>query len=126
MKKTFKIENVTNKRIKIILKKKLLSDSDELKPKFSSYKKLSAYIKVRGASYLRRKVSKIHINNMSLKFNASIECFEDEISCPVCLEDYMKIQKVCKLPCSHLLCKKCAVEVFKRSFQCPICRDDCT
>ena len=124
LKKTFRIEKVTNKCVKLILKKRLLDNNEFILN--LSYKKLSAYIKERGASYLRRKVSKIHIKNMSLKFNASIECFEDEISCPVCLEDYIKDQKVCKLPCSHLLCKKCAVEVFKRSFQCPICRDDCT
>ncbi|XP_064643002.1 E3 ubiquitin-protein ligase Midline-1-like [Lineus longissimus] len=45
----------------------------------------------------------------------------EELICPVCL-DYFQIPII--MPCSHVLCRGCAVRLFDRNFiKCPVCRD---
>ena len=105
-----------------------LVDKEELKTKCTNYKELLAYIKKRRNDYLQSKVSAERINELSFTFNDSIEGFEDEKSCGVCLKDYEEGQEVCRLPCNHFCCKNCTGDWFAvpDKFQCPICRDDCS
>ena len=135
------------RRIKIALNELLISDEDiqlfsgnhylvdksDLNNKCSNYNELRAYIENRAEHYLIRKVSTDHIYNMSFEFQGSIQEYEDEKSCCVCLEDYEKDQEICHLPCNHFCCRICTEEMFaipedglNAHFQCPICRDDCT
>ena len=135
------------KRMKIVLKKSVISNEDiqmflcnhyliekkDIKTNCSNYKELKDYIHSRVKSYTNKTVCKRHINKMSFKFQGSIKHFENKKSCCVCLEDYEKDQEICHLPCNHFCCRNCTEEMFAipedgsyANFQCPICRDDCT
>ena len=80
-----------------------LVDKEELKTKCSNYKELQAYIEKRRNDYLQFKVSAKRINELSFTFHDSIEGFEDEKSCGVCLKDYEEDQEICRLPCNWTL-----------------------
>ena len=124
---------ITNEDIHQFSENHFLVDKEILGTKFSNYKEIKDYINIRVNSYVDRKVSTDHIENISFNFHGPIKDFEDEKSCAVCLEDYEEDQEVCRLPCNHFCCRKCTEGMFavpedgsKAYFQCPICRDDCT
>ena len=124
---------ITNEDIRKFPENRFLVDKDNIGTKFSSYKQLEDYIDSRVESYIDRKVSTTHIENIAFNFQGSIKGFEDEKSCAVCLEDYEEDQEVCRLPCNHFCCRNCTEKMFavpqngsKAYFQCPICRGDCT
>ena len=125
--------NITDKDVQKIFETKYLVTKDELKTKFPNYRELASYIDRRRKNYVKSIVSTERIIQMSFKFKGSLETLNDEKSCGVCLEDYEKGQQICRMPCNHFCCRKCAEQMFKvpknRSkahFQCPICRHDCT
>ena len=112
---------------------KYFLDENNFNINCSNYKDLAAYIKRRYFDYLKSKVSIENIKGMSFLFKGSIEDFEEETSCPVCLIDYEIDQEVCRLPCNHFCCRVCTERMFstsnpglKSNVLCPICRDDCT
>ena len=45
-------------------------------------------------------------------------------SCPICVENFKKGDKVFKLPCDHLLHMACVKPWFAKSCSCPLCRLD--
>lgn len=47
---------------------------------------------------------------------------EEEISCPVCLEEFKDKEDIIELPCQHLFHKKCIGEWLKQNHSCPTCR----
>ena len=110
-----------------------LLEKSKFNPKCSTYKELRDYIVRRREDYLDETISSENIQKMSFKFKGSIEDFEEEKSCGICLEDYEKDQEVCHLPCNHFCCRSCTEKMFAipddgsdARFQCPLCRDDCT
>ena len=112
--------------IKTFSETNLLVDNCELKTKFLSYKDLSDYIEERARCYMKEKITPDRIEEMSFKFQEPIENFEDQKSCGICMNDYVKDQEICHLPCNHFVCRKCIETWFREKFQCPFCRDDCT
>ena len=125
---------INKEDIQLFLENHFLVDRDDLDTKCSNYKELSQYIYTRFKGYHFGRVSTLHIEQISFDFSGSIEGFEEEKSCAVCLEDYETNQQVCHLPCNHFCCRNCTVKMFavpedvslKAYFQCPICRADCT
>ena len=54
--------------------------------------------------------------------NISNEIYLDnDIKCPICLEDFQKYQKMRKLNCKHILCEECCEEWFSENVKCPVC-----
>ena len=47
---------------------------------------------------------------------------EDEISCPICLEEFKDNESVIELPCKHVFHKPCIKQWFKNNYSCPTCR----
>ena len=124
---------ISTEDVQQFIENNFLIDKNNLNTKCSSYKDFSAYLRHRMNDYLDLKVSVEHINEMSFTFRGPIEGFEDETSCPVCLEDYEMDQEVCRLPCNHFCCRVCTETIFstpneglQSNVLCPICRDDCT
>ena len=103
------------------------------KSKFKTYADIQDYIEQRIEDYCNEEISDVNINQMSFRFQGSIEDHEDEKSCSVCLNDYETDQEVCRLPCNHFCCRVCTEKMFstpnpglRSNILCPICRDDCT
>ena len=124
---------LTNQDIHNFLENNLLVEKSVFYTKCSTYADLKEYIEQRIEDYCDEKISAENINQMSFKFQGSIEGYEDEISCTVCLSDYKTDQEVCRLPCNHFCCKVCTERMFSTPNQglrsnilCPICRNDCT
>ena len=125
--------NITENDMQKFFDTRYLVTKDELNTKFPTYHELASYIDRRRKNYIKSVVSTERIIQMSFKLKGSLETLNDEKSCGVCLEDYKRGQQVCRMPCNHFCCRKCAEQMFKvpknRSkahFQCPICRHDCT
>ena len=111
----------------------MLVGKNDLKNKFLNYKELCFYIRTRCKSYYNCEVSPTHIAEITFRFKGTIDNFEGENSCAVCLEGYEIDQEVCRLPCDHFCCRSCTIEMFnipndgsRANFQCPVCRDDCS
>ena len=123
-----KCRNLNSGDIKKFFDNNFLVGKAELKTKCSNYDELQAYIDKREDDYLQSKVSAERIDELSFNFVQSIEGFENEKSCVVCLEDYEEGQEVCRFPCNHFCCRNCTEKMFAvpEHFQCPICRGDCT
>ena len=105
---------------------------DDIRTKCSNYKEMQIHINRRIDSYDRNEVSLERIDELSFKFEGSIENFEDQLSCGICFNEFEKNQEICHLPCNHFFCRKCTEKWFKipedgsyANFQCPFCRDDC-
>ena len=81
-------------------------ESSELNTKFLSYKDLSEYIGERSDNYMNEIITPNRIEEMSFKFQGPIRNFEDQKSCNICMNDYVKDQEICQLPCNHLACRK--------------------
>ena len=124
---------LTNQDIHQLLENHLLIEKSDFYTKCSTYADLQAYIEQRIEDYCDEQISAENISQMSFKFQGSIEGYEDEKSCTVCLSDYKTDQEVCRLPCNHFCCRVCTEIMFSTPNQglmsnisCPICRDDCT
>ena len=111
----------------------MLIKKSKFNAKCSTYAELQDYIEQRIKDYFNSEISVENINQMSFRFQGSIEDCEDEKSCSVCLNDYEKDQEVCRLPCNHFCCRVCTEKMFSTpnpgltsNILCPICRDDCT
>ena len=124
---------LTNQDIHQFLENHLLIEKSVFYTKCSTYEDLKEYIEQRIDDYCDEEISAENINQMSFKFQGSIEGYEDEKSCTVCLSDYETNQEVCRLPCNHFCCRVCTERMFSTPNQglrsnilCPICRDDCT
>ena len=118
------VEKEIIKRMKIVLKKSVISNEDiqaflckhyliekkDVKIKCSNYKELKNYIHNRVQSYSKRTVCYDHIEEVSLYFQGSITDIEKRSRCCVCLEDYEK--EVCHLPYNHFCCRNCIEKYF--------------
>jgi len=51
-----------------------------------------------------------------------IKQYEKPDECPICLEEFDKINDVPLIPCLHWICKKCIIKSGKN--ECPICRQE--
>ena len=114
-------------------KNHMLIKKSKFNAKCSTYAELQDYIEQRIKDYCNSEISVENINQMSFRFQGSIEDCEDEKSCSVCLNDYETDQEVCRLPCNHFCCRVCTEKMFSTPNQglrsnilCPICRDNCT
>ena len=114
------------KHIREFSETNLLVSNSDIKTKFLNYKDLADHIEERSKSYMNETITPDRIEEMSFKFQGSIENFEDQKSCNICMDDYIKDQEICQLPCNHFACRKCIEIWFKEKFQCPFCRNDCT
>ena len=124
---------LTTQDVHQFLKNHLLIEKSDFNTKCSTYAELQDYIKQRIKDYCNKEISDENINQMSFRFQGSIEDHEDEKSCSVCLNDYETDQEVCRLPCNHFCCRVCTEKMFstpnpglRSNILCPICRDDCT
>lgn len=54
--------------------------------------------------------------------NTDTVVIEDEIRCPICLEDHTSDQIINFTNCSHSLCKGCYDHFLETSNKCPVCR----
>ena len=82
-------------------------------------------------NYLDNLVSSERIFNFTFVLKGLNIDRVNEEKCPVCLEEYVVGQELCKFPCTeregHFCCKCCTEEMFepsKRNSRCPICRAD--
>ena len=110
-----------------------LFEKSDFNTNCSTYADLADHIEQRIEDYCGEEISVENINQMSFRFRGSIKDYEDEESCPICLNDYETDQEVCRLPCNHFCCRNCTEKMFstpneglQSSFLCPICREDCT
>ena len=134
LKDALKKSIISNEDVQHFLENHFLVDRHNLETKCLNYIELKHYNINRTESYIDRRVSTLHIEQMSFDFSGSIEGFEEEKSCAVCMEDYELNQQVCRLPCNHFCCRNCTENMFSipedinsnAYFQCPICRADCT
>ena len=134
LKKTLGKSVITNEDVLQFVENHCLVDTNYFDNKCSSYEELQTKILNRREDFLDSNVSVEHINEMTFMFEGLIIDFEDEKSCAVCLDDYEKDQKVCRLPCNHFCCRSCTEKMFtipeddktEAYYQCPICNDDCT
>ena len=124
---------LTTQDVHQFLKNHLFIEKSDINTKCSTYADLKDYIQRRIKDYCNKEVSDENINQMSFRFQGSIEDHEDEKSCAICLNDYKTDQEVCRLPCNHFCCRVCTEKMFSTPNQgltsnilCPICRDDCT
>ena len=124
---------LTKQDVQQFLESNLLIEKSDFNTKCSTYADLQNYIKIRNKDYYKKIISAENINQMSFRFEGSIEDNEDEEKCPVCLYDYETDQEVCRLPCNHFCCRDCTEIMFstpneglQSNIFCPICRDDCT
>ena len=124
---------LTKQDIHQFFKNHLLVDKSKFYTNCSTYAELLDYTQQRIRDYCNEEISVENINQMSFRFQGSIENCEDEKSCAVCLNDYETDQEVCRLPCNHFCCRVCTEKKFSTPNQglrsnilCPICRNDCT
>lgn len=102
----------------LFIKTRLLVDKNELKTKLSSYDELGDYLLKRVKDYQYRFVSLERLEEITFKFRRSTENFKDQKSCNICMDDYVKDQEFCHLPCNHFACRKCIETWFREKFQC--------
>ena len=126
-------EEVSNSDVKQILESRFFVDDVGIKTKCTNYAELRDQISRRVEDHCSSEVSTARIDELSFKFRGPTYNFEGKKSCNICFDDFENGQKICHLPCNHLLCKDCALKWFKipenesdANFQCPFCRDDCT
>ena len=119
-------QNICNEDIKKLLESRYLLYMFEFDSNCTNYYELSDYINKRNLNYCKEIVCIERIEEFSFEFNGSIEGFEDQICCGICMNEYEINQQICKLPCNHFACRKCIEVWFEKRFQCPFCRNDCT
>lgn len=47
---------------------------------------------------------------------------EEEVTCPICLEEFNEDESVIELPCKHVFHKECIKKWFENNHSCPTCR----
>lgn len=54
---------------------------------------------------------------------SSFEKYEENMECPICMEEIEKNESLYNIQCQHILHKKCLEEAIKSNYLCPICRN---
>jgi len=61
-------------------------------------------------------------NLPTIVFKMEVEESEEDMFCPICLEDYFDNEELVELPCKHIFHIDCAEEWLSKEDSCPMCK----